>query len=429
MIDVFRRTKFLGEYLCRFVPRRLRSWRRGGAVLLGGAVVLAVLGWQEPDQAGTSLAAAPDPIEFLPVTTIKVHRQENYQVEERHAGVIAAQRLSSLGFARGGLLSTVEVNEGDRVVEGQLLARLDTRSLETRAAELRSGLAESRSRLEVASVNREQMVSDEFRSGVLAKKDWVSKKAHDDTVFGRRKAVAERAAAENAVRHVEATLASLQVDLDQSVLIAPYAGTIVTRRVDEGAAVTAGEPVMDLIESDVVEFRVGVPEKIAATLRVGTNYVAVVGDQKTSCKLLRLLPQVEPSTRTVSAIFSLPEVSSPPLSGMLGHLLTSRTIDTPGFWLPLAALTDSRRGLWAAYVVEPGAAAAAAGSPLVGILSRRDVQLVHVDGDRAFVTGVLRDGEQVVADGVHRLVPGLRVQAGEGGPAQLGTNSGSRGNR
>lgn len=436
MTDGSQSTGFHGIGRVRSSLRRFWSPRGGAAVAMGGAVLaLAMLGLEgEPQGADAQTVAFPpsaavdgvgrhpatslEPGAVMPVIVLTARYADGYQVEQRHAGVVAARRSSTLGFARSGLLSAVEVNEGDRVSEGSILARLDTQKLQARAAELRSQISESRNRLDVATISREQMAAGKARSDALAKKEWVSKKSHDNTVYDHRKAVAERAAAESAVRHAEATLTSLQVDLDQSVLVAPYAGTIVGRRVDEGAAVTAGEAVLDLIESGTVEFRVGVPEKTAATLEVGAEYLAVVGGQKTPSRLLRLLPQVDASTRTVTAIFALPETQSPPLSGTLGYLITRRTLDESGFWLPLAALTDSRRGLWAAYVVEPEDGTD--GATLVGTLSRRDVQMIHMDGDRAFVTGVLRRGEKVVAEGVHRLVPGLRVQAVADASARLG---------
>lgn len=426
MADASQPTEFRAIRWVSSSLRRFWSPRRGAALVMGGAVLaLAVFSFESEPQgegdktlplppsaalnaAGGHPAAAPELSSAMPVSVLTARHEDGYQVEQRHAGVVAARRSSTLGFARSGLLSAVEVNEGDRVTEGSILARLDTQKLQARAAELRSQIAESRNRLDVATISREQMATVKARSDALAAKDWVSRKSHDDTIYDHRKAVAERAAAESAVGYAEATLASLQVDLDQSVLVAPYGGTIVGRRVDEGAAVTAGEPVMDLIESGAVEFRVGVPELTAVPLEVGGDYLAVVGGQKTPCRLLRLLPQVDTSTRTVTAIFALPETQAPPMSGTLGYLATRRTLDASGFWLPLAALTDSRRGLWAAYVVEPEDGTD--GSTPVGTLSRRDVQMIHMDGDRAFVTGVLKPGEKVVADGVHRLVPGLRVQ-------------------
>ena len=43
------------------------------------------------------------------------------------------------------------------------------------------------------------------------------------------------------------------------------------------------------------------------------------------------------------------------------------------------------------------------------VVERRQLEVLHAESDRAFVRGTLRDGETVVAMGLHRLVPGLVV--------------------
>ena len=84
-----------------------------------------------------------------------------------------------------------------------------------------------------------------------------------------------------------------------------------------------------------------------------------------------------------------------------------------GTWLPLSALTESSRGLWAAYVaVELPAQENTDGA--THRLLRRDVEIVHTDSERVFVRGTLADGDAVVREGLQRLVPGQRVRlAGE----------------
>ena len=44
-------------------------------------------------------------------------------------------------------------------------------------------------------------------------------------------------------------------------------------------------------------------------------------------------------------------------------------------------------------------------------VARRDVEVLHATTDRVFVRGALAAGERVIADGVHRVVPGQRVEA------------------
>jgi len=49
----------------------------------------------------------------------------------------------------------------------------------------------------------------------------------------------------------------------------------------------------------------------------------------------------------------------------------------------------------------------------------RVVEVVHAEADRVFVRGTLRDGERVVATGLHRIVPGLLVRRAADGKGEL----------
>jgi multidrug efflux pump subunit AcrA (membrane-fusion protein) len=75
-----------------------------------------------------------------------------------------------------------------------------------------------------------------------------------------------------------------------------------------------------------------------------------------------------------------------------------------GFWLPVEALTRGDRGLWSVLAVNTGEEAGSA------VVERRDVELLHSDGDRVYVRGTLSADETVVARGTHRLVHGQRVE-------------------
>ena len=43
-------------------------------------------------------------------------------------------------------------------------------------------------------------------------------------------------------------------------------------------------------------------------------------------------------------------------------------------------------------------------------VATRPVEMVHTDGDRAFVRGAVTDGERVITNGLQRIVPGLPVE-------------------
>jgi hypothetical protein len=111
-----------------------------------------------------------------------------------------------------------------------------------------------------------------------------------------------------------------------------------------------------------------------------------------------LRPDIDPATRTVAALFALEGEGLPPFGTVL-RLEVALWEPAPGFWVPLAALTDGGRGLWAVQPVT---------NDRVG---RELVQILAVDGERAFVRGALPDGARILADGGNRVTPGQAVVA------------------
>ncbi|MEM0942421.1 MAG: hypothetical protein AAGI70_00595, partial [Pseudomonadota bacterium] len=103
------------------------AWLVAGAVMLGliagiGASVdlLKARAAAEPELAGR----AP-----LTVTATPLMLVDEYQVRESFAGRIEPARETMLSAERGGLLVELMVEEGDRVAAGQVVAKLDMRSL------------------------------------------------------------------------------------------------------------------------------------------------------------------------------------------------------------------------------------------------------------------------------------------------------------
>ena len=66
------------------------------------------------------------------------------------------------------------------------------------------------------------------------------------------------------------------------------------------------------------------------------------------------------------------------------------------------------RGLWSAYVVTLPASPSAQGAG--SRVARRDVEVLHTEGDRVLVRGMLQPGDRVIASGTHRIVPGQVVR-------------------
>jgi RND family efflux transporter MFP subunit len=239
---------------------------------------------------------------------------------------------------------------------------------------------------------------------MVAKKQ-VSPQTYDESVFEAKALSAQLSAADAQVKHVDATIKVLEVDLDRSTLRAPFAGSILSRWADEGTAVGVGERVLRLIEDQKLEVHVGVPAHAAEGLEEGKAYEMEIGGEIRDARLRTLLSEIDSSTRTVTAIFELGSAPRVPRVGQLARLKMVRRTKASGFWLPITALAEGRRGLWSAYSLEPDGP-----DETVRKVGLRELQLLHSEEDRAFVRGTLRDGDVVVQSGLHRLVPGQSVR-------------------
>ncbi|UEX79623.1 efflux RND transporter periplasmic adaptor subunit [Sediminicurvatus halobius] len=327
--------------------------------------------------------AAPDPV---PVAVTRVQQEPGYVVETRYAGRLEPARSTALAFERGGTVTTVRVDEGDAVDAGDVIARLDTDRLRAERDQLLARRAETTAQLEIARL-------DQQRIARLHAAGHASAEADDEARLEVRRL-------EAAVATLEAGLRAIDVDLRKSELRAPYDGTVAARHLDEGAVASAGTPVLDLLESTTRRARIGVPPDVAETLQPGEGHTLLSGASSLSATLLALRPDLSGGTRTVEAIFDVAADSAPPY-GELVELVHARRIQASGFWVPLAALTEAERGLWALLTLH--------GEPGARRVVREAVEVLHVRDEQAYVRGTLRSGTAVVTAGPHRLVPGQPV--------------------
>ena len=103
----------------------MRTRHRARRLILTALAVSAGLACGTPDASDADGEATS----ALLVRADAVKRSEGYVVRESYAGRVASRRSSDLGFDRAARVVTISVDEGDRVDEGALLARLETRDL------------------------------------------------------------------------------------------------------------------------------------------------------------------------------------------------------------------------------------------------------------------------------------------------------------
>ena len=190
----------------------------------------------------------------------------------------------------------------------------------------------------------------------------------------------------------------------------------------EGAVPAAGAPTLDLLETAAPRARVGVAGGAAADFSVGQS--RRLRGVRTGRFSARPSP---PSARTGPAA-AAPSTccwTSPPAPPAASAAATScgwrsTAGRRPPAWpCPSAPSPRAAAGLWAAYVAVPLDGPDANGGEEIGgdaathAADRREVELLHTDGETAYVRGPLAAGEALVVAGVARLVPGLPVRVAE----------------
>ncbi len=369
-----------------FAGSRRRTSRRATLMALGVAagvtalLTLALHGRVSMDEA--PVARAP-----IPVSVASFATQDSYRREVSFLGLVRAGRKSDLGFEVPGSVASLAVTEGSSVSAGQVLARLDTAQLEARREAVAADFQRVTAELELARIKAK-------RQRDLQATGAVSEEAFDET---RLRAQALEAQLDS----VQAQLRGIDIDLEKSLLRAPYDGVVAQRLVNAGAVVNVGMPVLRVVAAGSREAHIGIAAEQTALLTPGQAYRLVLRGETHTAPLRSIRPDVDPATLTATAVFELPDMAR----GLDGEPVTLRLeeeVASSGGWLPVSALLEGERGLWTVLRLESTEAGA--------VSVREAVEVLDVRGSQAYVRGSLAAGQTYITDGVHRVAPGTPVQ-------------------
>jgi RND family efflux transporter MFP subunit len=268
-------------------------------------------------------------------------------------------------------------------------------------------LAQLRFRRGKSLLERNAIAQDEFDRQSLGMRSAearleAAQRRLDELEAGTRTEQIEAARA--SVAQLDAALEDLEIEIEESALVAPFDGVIAKRFLDEGTIVAPNMPVVRVVEDHRLEAWIGLPADIAGRLDGDAMREVKVGRHVHRAHLRTVLPELDAATRTRTAIFELSIADGSVVPAQVARIVISESAETEGFWLPITALSRGTRGLWSVLVAEEEE-----GSGDTRAVTR-DVEVLHTDGDRALIRGAVRAGELVVVDGNHRIVAGQIVR-------------------
>ena len=310
---------------------------------------------------------------------------EDQSTERGFAGVVQGENVVTLAFQTSGRLATLNVDVGDVVARGDVLATLDGITLE-------EDLAASRAALSAAAA--------EARLG---------RQQFDRTTRLVELGVATTAALEQARAYRDATAASLrsaEAQLSQAedaaaygTLLAPREGIILSTQAEPGPLVSPGTAILELVDVLGREAVIDVPTEYVTLLPRRAifdvrHHSASVTPVKAVLRLVEPVADANLDTRRLRLT-----LQDPPDDFRIGSLVTATyaTETAPVISLPAGAIggTEDAPGVWR---VGPG----------------RAVEFVPVElgpevGRRVVITSGVGDGDEIVVRGASSLEEGQIV--------------------
>jgi membrane fusion protein (multidrug efflux system) len=295
-------------------------------------------------------------------------------------GTLEAENEVDLVARVSAPIVALEVEEGDLVQAGQLLARLDD--------------VETRVQMEIARVSVEETRQGYERAQQLHAEDLISPEEY------------ERATA--AHDSARAQLKASEIQLEFTELRAPFGGRIVRRYVDRAEQVSVNTPVYRLSDFDPLLCPIQIPERDLPRVRPNQRAwlsVEAWPGERFPAKVLRISPIIEAQTGTFKVTLELRD-SRRLRPGMFARVFVETETRDGALVLPKAALSLESIGD-TVYVASDGTA------------SRREVELGFRQGDLVEIVSGVDEGELVVVVGQDGLSEGTPLQVLRGAPQQV----------
>ncbi|HIC79605.1 MAG TPA: efflux RND transporter periplasmic adaptor subunit [Kiloniellaceae bacterium] len=244
----------------RAAARRPR-WVRLAAVALA-AVLAAAAAWY-------LFAAQPE----ARYATVEAARGE-LRVTVTATGRLEAVNQVEVGSELSGIVATVDADFNNRVVAGQVLATLDSDTLEAEVMRSRAALEAARARVLQSEATVTETQKALARTRTLVAETWRSETDLDSAQAAYDRAVASLALAKAEVSEAEAQLQSDATKLSKAVIRAPMDGIVLERKVEPGqtVAATLESPHLFTLAEDLtrMELQVDVDEADTARSRSGS---------------------------------------------------------------------------------------------------------------------------------------------------------------
>lgn len=257
---------------------------------------------KKPDASTT--ATTPTAQKIGP-DNIAVARTDTLRSGPPISGTLVAEREARIRAEVSGAVLQTMVEQGQRVSTGTVLARLDDSNVRDAAISAKSAVTQSTVVAEQAA--RElQRAKTLVAAGAIAQRDVES---------------AERSnlAAQAGLADANARAATANKNVRNTIIRAPFSGVVSERAVSPGDIVSPGAALFTVIDPSSLRLEASVPTSALADVRIGAPVTFTVNgfnDRMLEGKITRINPMVDPQTKQVRLLASIPNTKGMLVAGL-----------------------------------------------------------------------------------------------------------------
>ena len=400
----------LGTQGHRTSSGRGRAWLAVGVVLLGELLGIGI--WQHYTLHAQAAATAQRHRDFVPSVRVMPVRSSGDKMSVEWPGTTEAFEAANIFARASGYIDKRNVDIGDHVKAGQLLAQVTAPELDHQIAQAEATLAQMRAAFRQAQANKDLAQVTWGRDSKLVQEGWVTKQQGDTD---RLTLQAQEGALDVAQANIKAEQAQLSVLRQQKAyqsVVAPFDGVITQRNIDIGSLVqadaTSGTFMFTIMHSDVIRIQLYVPQDEAFGLSPGVAAVVRVPEipgRSFPGTVTRIATALQPGTRTLLTEIDVPNPDQALTPGIYCTVELQIPRKTPSLIVPSEAIIFNREGLSVAVIEN-------------GVAHIRKITEVRDLGTVIEVSEGVKDGDQLILNPPVDLTDGHKVTIRNTLPAQ-----------
>lgn len=240
-----------------------------------------------PESGTASVTDAPDPKSFST------------------SGPLVAEQQADIAAERNGRIVSINVRIGDHVKKGQLLAQLDDRTLRSACESQKARMASAQAQLHEWQSEQQTAESDLRRAEAMREAKIISEENWEHAKYRVDETIAEVTRFREEAAAADADLSTANLQLEQSRMVAPFAGVVGRSSVRPAQEVKPGDVLFWITAEAPLQVLFTVPETAMGAFTTGKPLELTTADYPElhqQGRIVRVSPVVDPASGSIQVI-------------------------------------------------------------------------------------------------------------------------------